>query len=151
MKRLSIFGFAALLAVAACSSPAGSPPASNGSTPAPGNGSGPPYTAPMPDDFSNTAAPAPAGKLCAYAADTMYALEAAYNVPAHAYVTADGTPALASRFAPVKATAKAYLTTAYGGLKKARLFAGTADKLGDCQVKADVTNAANAAAKLIPK
>lgn len=155
MKRLSIFGFAALLAVAACTSPAGSPPTSNGSTPAGGDGGGRPYELPMPTEANVTAnaavAPTPATKLCAYTADAMYALEAAYNVPAHAYVTADGTPALASRFAPVKATAKGYLTSAYAALKKARLFSGTADKLGDCQVKADVTNAADAAARLIPK
>jgi len=135
MKRLSIFGFAALLAVAACSSPAGSPPASNSATPAP----------------TPTASPAPAGKLCAYTADTMYALEAAYNVPAHAYVTADSTPALAARFAPVKAMAKGFLTTGYAGLKKARLFAATADHLGDCQVRYDVFDATDAAARLIPK
>lgn len=130
MRNFAMIG-AVALALAACSTATAPPPATNASA-------------------APSATPTPATKVCAITVAGMYAAEAAYNVPAHAYVTADGTPALASRFAPVKARAKTALTAAYDALKKARLLYKSAD-LAFCDVAAEVAAKSAIANDLIPK
>jgi hypothetical protein len=82
---------------------------------------------------------------CLISAEAMYAAEAAYNVPAHAYVTADATGKLPVK---VKGQVKPYLASAYSALTKARLYYKTADALF-CGAVSDVKLNANAANELI--
>jgi len=132
--RLSFFGLTAALALAACNTGVSVPPASNSTEPAP----------------VVTASPTPAPVACVVTAVAMYGVEAAYNVPAHAYVTADATPALASRFAAVKPRAKVFLTASYDALKKARLLYKAGD-LTFCAASDAVKFNADEANRLIPK
>ena len=133
MRKIAMIA-ALALSLAACNTANVPPPAGNSATPTP----------------EASASPAPAATACAVTATAMYGAEALYNVPAHAYVTADATPALASRFAPVKARAKGFLTAAYEGLKKARLLY----KAGDgafCGAVDELKSNADEANRLIPK
>ena len=77
----------------------------------------------------------------------LYAAEAAYNIPADAYVrlNASGrlTPAL-------KAQAKPVLLQAYNGLKLARQAAAAGDTVGVMLQTAEATRLAKAAQALLP-
>ena len=117
------------LTLAACGAPATNPPNNSASAPAP------------------AASPTPAPMACAVTADAMYAAEAAYNVPAHAYVTADAKGLLP---ATIKGQVKPYLTAAYDALKQARLYYSTGDVLF-CGAASKVKSDADAANRLIPK
>lgn len=99
----------------------------------------------------NGVAPTPSGSaspVCAATADAMFAAEAAYNVPAHAYVTADAKGLLS---VAVKAKVKPLLVTAYQALTKARLFYQAGNSVAFCNAKADVETSAKDASGLIPK
>ncbi|CAB4131759.1 hypothetical protein UFOVP131_30 [uncultured Caudovirales phage] len=122
MKLFHILAVAALsLGVVACDPATTPPPVSNGSAPAPGNGSGPPYTLPMPSDGSEAVPETVSGNSVANAtiADekAMYAAEALYNAPAYAYVAADTKGQLT---ADTKAKVKPLLVKSYAALKTAR-------------------------------
>lgn len=87
------------------------------------------------DTVTNQASAQPAANDCGLTKGTLldekalFAAETAYNVPAHAYVTFDGTGKLPAN---VKAVAKPLLVQAYDALKLAR----TAYAAGDgCSLK----------------
>lgn len=134
MKKLTFIAALACIGLAACQPTP---------TPAPSNGT------PVSEPSANVTGPAS----CGLAADTLvdervlYAAEAAYNVPAHAYVTLDGAGQLS---AELKASVRPKLVEAYRLLRVAR----SAYKLGDvCQLNeaaSAATRFANEARALLP-
>ena len=116
------FGLFAALALAACttSAPVGAPPPAPAAAPTPA-------AAPF--------SPATVANLTVIDEKALYAAEALYNVPAHAYVAADSNGTLP---VGVKAALKPVLVQAYAALKVARAayaagnatgFADAVDKL----------------------
>lgn len=86
-------------------------------------------TPPLPDVSTVPTAPVPTGStpISAAAQTALYAAEAAYNVPADAYVRLNR----AGRLTPeVKAKTKPILLQAYQALKLARLAAAAGDTAG---------------------
>lgn len=96
------------------------------------------------------ATPVPSGKtpISAAAQKALYAAEAAYNVPAQAYVTLNRSGALS---ADLKAKTKPLLQQAYQGLKLARQAAAAGDTVGTMFQIEEVNRLASAAAALLPK
>lgn len=78
----------------------------------------------------------------------LYAVEAAYNVPAHAYVTADGKGLLNSA---LKARVKPLLVQAYAALKTARAAYATGNARTFTEAKASVERLAAEASAILPK
>lgn len=131
MRMIVSFAALASLALAAC-----------GVTPTP---------APLPTPPTAVeAAPVPVApsKVQALTAGAMYAAEAAYNVPAHAYVTANERGLLPE---PLKRQVQPLLVAAYEQLKKARLFYAVGDAVGFFAARAELETNADQANRLIPK
>lgn len=78
----------------------------------------------------------------------MYAAEVAYNVPAHAYVTADANGLLTPE---IKAQVKPLLLDAYKALQLARAAYAAGNASGFAEQVAAVKNLASQASALIPK
>ena len=125
--KLSILAVAASLALAACGTTVG-PPA---------------------DVIVVNRPPVPAGTttISEAAQKALYAAEAAYNVPAQAYVTLNRSGRLP---ADVKAKAKPLLQQAYQGLKLARQAAAAGDTVGVMFQAGEAQRLAAAAKALLP-
>lgn len=97
---------------------------------------------------TSTAVPSGATAISAAAQKALYAAEAAYNVPAQAYVTLNR----AGRLSPaLKAQTKPLLQQAYQGLKLARQAAAAGDTVGTMFQIGEVNRLATAATALLPK
>jgi hypothetical protein len=114
---------AALVALPACTTP------------------GPIHVTPQPGTPSGTTA------ISKVAQDALFAAEAAYNVPAHVYVTLDHDGALP---ADVKFRVKPVLQAAYQALGAARAAARIGDSLGVLASAAQATERAETAKSLLP-
>lgn len=102
---------------------------------------------PAPDANASGSVGASAGQVSAIAATAMYAAEATYNVPAHAYVEADSQGLLSDE---VKAKVKPILIDAYEWLLKARSAYEAGDRAGFYEARSNLEQKASAASDLLP-
>lgn len=104
---------------------------------------------PLPDVSTLPTAPVPSGAtpISEVAQKALYAAEAAYNIPAQAYVTLNRQNALP---ADVKAKAKPLLLDAYQALRAARLAAAAGDSAGVLLESGTASKLAAAAKALLP-
>jgi hypothetical protein len=97
---------------------------------------------------NNVPVPSGATPISAAAQKALYAAEAAYNVPAQAYVTLNRAGKLSPE---LKARAKPVLQQAIAGLKLARQAAAAGDTVGTMLQINEVNRLAAQAAAILPK
>lgn len=102
--------------------------------------------APAPGNASEPIASAGLGDATVMDEKALYALEAAYNVPAHAYVTADAKGLLNDA---TKAKVKPLLVKAYDALKLARMAYATGNSANFAEAKANVEDLSKRAAAIL--